>query len=286
MLQSKLIFTTSTLKVAGSVVSEILFRKANIVRCTSTSAAIFGRTQWSYTRPRNTDMTIEDLPRRLRDGKFYRNQSKSGRGEDGRIKIQHKGGGHQRNFRIVDTVRVPVSEPGQEPKAIKDRILQIGYDPFRTAHIAHVAGNGGNQTKLILCPHETKVGDILTASRGKPASLARMIPGDAYPLEYLPLGTMVHSIEKLPGEGGIYCRAAGTYATLLRKSDDIAVLKCPDKRRPQLTVSVKCLAVIGRASNINKKHEIIGKAGRSRWLNRKPRGQTGKDRWHHKKKVR
>ena len=259
--------------------------KPSTIRVISTSVIDNGRTQWSYTRPRNTHMELK-VPRRLLDGKFYRNQGKSGRGADGRIKIRHKGGGHARNWRIVDLVRVPLHEEGEAPKTIRDRVLQIGYDPFRSAHIALVAGDGANQTKLIICPHETKIGDIITASRDKPVSLARMIPGDAYPLEHLPISTMVHNIERFPGSGGHFCRAAGMYGVIIRKADGNVVLKCPGKNRPQITVGAQCLGTIGRASNIEKKHEIIGKAGRSRWLNRKPKGQTGKDRWHHKKKVR
>jgi len=255
------------------------------IKCLSTSSQLLGRTQWSYTRPRDTGMKMH-IPKRLLDGKFYRNQSKGGRGPDGRVQIRHKGGGHQRNFRIVDTIRVPLSEVGKEAIVVKDRIVEIGYDPFRSGHIALVAGNGSNQSKIILAPHEAKVGDIITSSRGPPASLARMIPGDAHPIFHLPLGTMVHNVERVPGEGGAFCRAAGTYATILRKTEAEAVLKCQGKSRPEVTVPVNCLATIGRVSNVNKKHEIIGKAGRSRWLNRRPKGQTGKDRWHHRKKVR
>jgi len=241
------------------------------------------RTQWSYTRPRNTGMRM-DIPRRLLDGKYYRNQGKGGRGADGRIVIRHKGGGHQRNWRILEKVRVPLHKSGEEPITIKDRILQIGYDPFRTGNIALVAGNGSNQTKLILCPHETKVGDIITASRGAPVSIARMIPGDAYPLEHLPLGTMVHDIEKKVGSGGAYCKAAGTYAILSSKTETHAYLKLASKSRSQLVVHVKSLAVIGKVSNPGQCYLPIGKAGRSRWLNRRPRGKTGLARRHNKKK--
>ena len=251
----------------------------------SVSTVENGRTQWSYTRPRNTHMHM-DLEKHLIDGKFYRSQKKGGRGEDGRIKIRHIGGGHQRNFRIVDLVRVPLLKDEQS-KVIKDRILQIGYDPFRTANIALVAGNGSNKTKLIVCPYLAKVGDILTASREKPESLARMIPGDAYPLEHLPIGTMVHNIESTPGEGAKYARSAGMYATIVQKTpENKVVLKFNSGTRTEVVVDMKCLAVIGRVSNIDKKKEVIGKAGRNRWLNRRPKGQTGKDRWHHKKKVR
>ena len=272
--------------------SEVLKAIPACSRVLSTTASDLGRTQWSYTRPRNTHMELH-VPRRLRDGKFYRNQGKSGRGEDGRIKIRHKGGGAQRNWRIVDLIRVPSHQADSNVdslakiNSITDRVLAIGYDPFRSANIALVAGNGSNQTRLILCPYETKIGDVITASRGKPASLARMIPGDAYPLEHLPISTMVHNIERVPGEGGQFCRAAGMYGTIIRKNPDgNVVLKCPGKNRPQLIVNKKCLATIGRVSNIDQKHRVIGKAGRSRWLNHKPKGQTGKDRWHHRKKVR
>lgn len=284
MLVNRIIKSISTLRHVGHEVLTQPFQPT-FGRFFGTAASDHGRTQWSYTRPRNTHMDLH-VPRRLLDGKYYRNQGKSGRDSNGRIKIRHKGGGAQRNWRIVDLVRVPLHEDGEEPRTIRDRVLQIGYDPFRSAHIASVAGDGANQTKLILCPHETKIGDIFTASRGKPASLARMIPGDAYPLEYLPISTMVHNIERTPGLGGHFCRAAGMYGTIIRKADGKVVLRCPGKNRPQLIVDEKCLATIGRASNINKKHEIVGKAGRSRWLNRKPKGQTGKDRWHHRKKVR
>jgi len=269
----------------GCRVEAIKYEVSIVSRLLSTTASHQGRTQWSYTRPRDTHMELY-VPKRLRDGKFYRNRGKSGRGEDGRIKIRHKGGGAQRNWRIVDMVRVPLHEENEPVKTITDRVLAIGYDPFRTANIAMVAGDGSNQTKLILCPHEMKVGDVITASRDKPISLARMIPGDAYPLQHLPISTMVHNIEREPGLGGHFCRAGGMYGTIIRKMDGNVVLKCPGKNRPQITVNAKCLATIGRASNINQKHEVIGKAGRSRWLNRKPKGQTGKDRWHHRKKVR
>ena len=283
MLLNRIRSSWSSINVIGKEIASKTVSHQLCMRTLSTSNWIYGRTQWSYTRPKDTHMELH-VPKRLIDGKFYRNQTKSGRGEDGRIKIRHKGGGHQRNWRIVDLVRVPIDE--NTVTTIKDRVLQIGYDPFRTGNIALVAGNGANQTKLILCPHETKIGDILTSSRGKPASLARMIPGDAYPLEHLPIATMVHNIEETPGMGGHYCRAAGMYGVITRKADGKVYIKCPGKNRPQVIVSEKCLGTIGRVSNIDKKHEIIGKAGRSRWLNRKPKGQTGKDRWHHRKKVR
>jgi len=242
-----------------------------------------GQTQWSRTRPRNTGRRME-LPRRLTDGKFYRNQSKGGRNAEGHTEIRHIGGGRQRNWRLVEKVRVPLLAADEEPVVIRDRILQIGYDPFRSGDLALVAGNSSMKTRLILAPHLMKVGDIITASRGPPQSASRMIPGDAYPLEYLPFGTMVHNIERVPGGGGVHCCSGGTHAVLVRKTETHAILKNSSKIIPQLVIDLKCLAVVGQVSNPNHHLLPIGKAGRNRWLNKRPKGLTGKDRWHHKKK--
>lgn len=258
-----------------------------------TTPSAHTRTVWSYTRPRNTGRKI-DVPKRLLDGSYYRNQQKAGRDPiTGRVVIRHKGGGHQRNWRIVDKVRVPLHQPGEEPITIKDRILQIGYDPFRSGDIALVAGNGSRQTKLILAPHGLKVGDIVTASRGEPASVSRLMSGDAYPLRYLPVGTIVHSIERIPGRGAELCQSGGMGAIVTGKTEQIIQLtelgkkKTSEKKKGKerkFAVSPDCLAVIGIVSNPGHSNLEIGKAGRNRWLNRRPKGQTGKDRWHHRPK--
>jgi len=258
-----------------------------------TSPSPFTRTSWSYTRPRNTGRKI-DLPRRLIDGTYYRNQQKGGRDPiTGRCVIRHKGGGHQRNWRIVDKLRVPLHQPGEEPITVKDRILQIGYDPFRTGDIALVAGNGSNQTKLILAPHGLNVGDTITASRGEPPSVSRLIPGDAYPLKFLPAGTIVHSIERIPGEGAQLIQAGGMGAMITGRTDtkvklkEVAKKKTTEKtkgRERKFELNQDCLAVIGLVSNPGHSDLEIGKAGRNRWLNRRPKGMTGKDRWHNRPK--
>eukprot|EP00794_Sanderia_malayensis_P003366 gene3366-3855_t len=246
----------------------------------STSAMASGRTKWSYTRPRKSIPNMK-LPRYLIDGSVLRGQRRSGRGLDGRILIRHKGGGHARNKRLLDMVRVPATTD-EGPMKVVDKVLQIGYDPSRSARIAKLAGDSSNRYKLIIAADGLKPGDIITASRGPPASLARLAVGDAYPLAKLPIGTTVHCIEETVGDGAMLARAAGTYGTLVRKTTEEAVLKMNNKR--QQTVPVDALAVIGRVSNPNHRNEVIGKAGRSRWLGRRPKGQTGKDRWLHKKK--
>jgi len=255
-----------------------------------TSSSPLTRTAWSFTRPRNTGRKIE-LPRRLIDGSYYRNQQKGGRDPiTGRCVIRHKGGGHQRNWRIVDKLRVPLHQPGEEPITIKDRILQIGYDPFRTGDIALVAGNGSNQTKLILAPHGLKVGDTITASRGEPPSVSRLIPGDAYPLKFLPAGTIVHSIERIPGEGAQLIQSGGMGAQITGRTETNVKLREVAKKKKtkggerKFEVNSECLAVIGIVSNPGHNDLEIGKAGRNRWLNQRPKGMTGKDRWHNRPK--
>jgi len=225
------------------------------------------------------------------DGTFYRNGQKSGRDPDtGRIVIRHKGGGHQRNWRIVDKVRVPLNVEGEEPVTIRDRVIQIGYDPFRSGNIALVAGSGSNQTKLILAPEGVQVGDILTSSRGPPEKVSRMKAGDAYPIGTIPTGTMVHAIESKPGQGSSYCQAAGMYAVVTRKTETkVYARECGERKKnkqdaKEFELDPRCLAAIGMVSNPGHADLEIGKAGRTRWLNGRPKGQTGKDRWHHRKK--
>ena len=239
-----------------------------------------GRTLWSLTKEKQ-NLPKTWIPRYLLDGSITRTQRKGGRGLDGRIEIKHKGGGHSRNFRIVDLTRVPINE---EAAVIKDKVIAIAYDPNRSARIAKVAGNLSNKYKLIIATEGMKTGDIITASRCKPVSLAKLASGDAYPLSTLPLGTMVCLIEKEVGAGGFYARSAGTHATLIRRTDETAIIKTNAKM--EYEVPVNALAVIGRVSNLNHRNRVIGKAGRSRWLNRRPKGQTGKARWLHKKKKR
>lgn len=270
----------SAIPIAQRVLASenVLIPKA-MTRLFTTSSLDLGRTKWSYIRPR-IGLPKMKLPQYLYDGSILRGQRRAGRGLDGRHRIRHKGGGHARNYRFIDYVRVPVSE---QPMKIKDKVIQIGYDPSRSARIAKVAGDLNNQYRLIIAADGLQAGDIITASRGPPVSLARLNPGDAYPLSTLPVGTMVHCIEEKVGEGAYHARSAGTFGTLMRKVGDQAVVKMNTKT--EHSVPIDALASIGRVSNPNHRNEIVGKAGRSRWLGRRPKGQTGKDRWLHKKKC-
>ena len=245
-------------------------------RSITTSSIASGRTPYSYLGKRQGIPNMP-IPKYLKDGTVRRGNGRSGRNNTGRITIRHRGGGHPQTYRIIDFVRVPFEKEATEPSVIKDKILQIGYDPCRSARIALCAGNGCNKQKLVIAPDGIKVGDVLTASRGGPASISRIQPGDAYPLGKLPIGTVVHNVELTPGKGAQLARAAGTSVQLIRKTEEYAVIQLPSKK--EKSISLDCLATIGRASNIDHKHKIIGKAGRSRWLGRRPKGKTGKDRW-------
>jgi large subunit ribosomal protein L2 len=217
------------------------------------------------------------VPKYLKDGMVRRGNGRSGRNNTGRITIRHRGGGHPQTYRIIDFVRAPVEEETKEPKVIRDKILHIGYDPCRSARIALCAGDGSNRQKLVIAPDGAGVGDVLTASRNAPTSISRIKPGDAYPLGKLPIGTVVHNVELKPGKGAQLARAAGTSVQLIRKTEEHAVIQLPSKK--EKSVSIDCLATVGRASNVDHRHEIIGKAGRARWLGKRPKGKTGKDRW-------
>jgi large subunit ribosomal protein L2 len=222
------------------------------------------------------------VPRYLKDGTVRRHKGRSGRNHSGKIVIRHRGGGHNQTYRIIDFVRAPFMKTTDTPPVIKEKVLQIGYDPCRSARIALVAGNGSNRQKLLIAPDTVQVGDVVTSHRGKPESLALLKPGDAYPLKYLPIGTIVHNVELKPGKGAQLARAAGTSAQLIRKTTDTAVVRLPSKE--EKVVNNLCMASVGRVSNIDRKNRVIGKAGRNRWLNRRPKGQTGIDRTHWKKK--
>ncbi|XP_031563702.1 39S ribosomal protein L2, mitochondrial-like [Actinia tenebrosa] len=247
----------------------------------STSSPLVGRTHYSFMKiPRS--IPNMPVPRYLKDGTMRRHKGRSGRNHSGKISIRHRGGGHSQTYRIIDFVRAPFMKGAENPPLIKEKVLQVGYDPCRSARIALVAGNGSNRQKLLIAPDTVQVGDIVTSHRGKPESLALLKPGDAYPLKYLPIGTVVHNIELKPGKGAQLARAAGTSAQLIRKSKDTAVVRLPSKE--EKVISDLCMASVGRVSNIDRKNRVIGKAGRNRWLNRRPKGQTGIDRTHWKKK--
>lgn len=180
---------------------------------------------------------------------------KGGRNHSGRITAFHIGGGHKQKYRIIDFKRSIRNIPGV--------VQSIQYDPNRSAFIALICYNNGI-ISYILAPHNLKVGDIIEAG-----SLVDIKIGNALAIEDIPVGTVIHNIEMKPGKGGQIARAAGTYATLIKKGNDGYSMIRLSSGEQRLVLS-KNYATIGIVSNIDNNNIKLGKAGTSRWLGRKP----------------
>jgi len=180
--------------------------------------------------------------------------STGGRNNQGRITSRFRGGGHKQRYRIVDFKRARIGIP-----AVVD---SIQYDPSRSARIALLAYVDGEKA-YILAPDGLKAGDQVVSSRN-----ADIKPGNAMPLRYMPLGTMVHAVELKIGKGAQLVRSAGTAAQLMAKDGDYAQLRLPSGEVRK--VHLDCRATVGQVSNIEHSRLSLGKAGRSRWLGRRP----------------
>ncbi len=177
-----------------------------------------------------------------------------GRNNNGRITSWHRGGGHKRKYRIIDFKR--------NKREIPARVAAIEYDPNRTARIALLNYSDGEK-RYILAPDGLQVNDILLAGEEAPLK-----PGNAMPLEKIPVGLMIHNIEMRENKGGQIARSAGTAAQLMAKEGKWAMIKLPSSEVRK--VSLQCYATIGQVSNVEHFNISIGKAGRSRWLGRRP----------------
>jgi large subunit ribosomal protein L2 len=187
--------------------------------------------------------------------------SKGGRNNRGRITAWHRGGGHKRAYRLVDFRRTRFEQVAT--------VERLEYDPNRTAFIALVKYEDGEQA-YILAPQRLAAGDKVVSSKGQ----ADVKPGNAMPLERMPVGTIVHNVEMKPGKGGQIARSAGTYAQYVGRDQGWAILRLNSGE--QRRVHGTCLATVGAVSNQDHANTSIGKAGRSRWLGRRPvnRGVT------------
>ncbi|GFT10192.1 39S ribosomal protein L2, mitochondrial [Nephila pilipes] len=190
--------------------------------------------------------------------------------ETGRVVVRTIGGGHKKKFRWVDFKR----EGPKDGSVLEELVVQVRYDPCRTARIALVAS--GDHKRWIIAAENTKVGDILKTSAVIPRIPVRPVEGDAHPIGALPIGTLIHNIEYTPGGGGMCCKAAGTSAQYIRKLDDKCIVQLPSKR--QMLLDEKCMVVIGRVSNIDHGSIPIGSPNRLRWLGKRPRSGL----WHRK----
>lgn len=178
-----------------------------------------------------------------------------GRNSSGRMTMRYIGGGHKRQYRIIDFAR--------ERDGVAAVVKTIEYDPNRTARIALVVYADGEK-RYIIAPTGLKVGQNIMSGKGVAPEL-----GNTLYLSEIPLGTIVHNIELRPGQGGIMARSAGSYAQLLAREGNFAVLKLPSGETRMVLVT--CKATIGSVSNSDHALEKSGKAGRSRWLGRRPR---------------
>ncbi|MFQ5747380.1 MAG: 50S ribosomal protein L2 [Gemmatimonadota bacterium] len=180
---------------------------------------------------------------------------KSGRNHHGRITSRRRGGGHKRRYRRIDFKRDKHGVPG--------RVAEIEYDPNRSARIALIHYVDGEK-RYILHPRGLRQGDVIVSG---PGSEPR--PGNCLPLSEIPLGTTVHAVELAPGRGAQMARSAGAAVHVLAREGDMVTLKLPSTEVRM--VRGECMATIGQVGNVE--HELIrsGKAGRSRWLNRRPK---------------
>jgi len=177
-----------------------------------------------------------------------------GRNNRGRITARHRGGGHKKRYRVVDFRRDKAGVPG--------RVASVEYDPNRSARIALIHYADGEK-RYILWPLGLEVGATVVAS-----DEAEIQPGNAMRLTAIPLGTWVHNIEMQIGKGGQLCRSAGAYAQVMAKEGKLVLLRLPSGELRQ--VHYNCRATIGQVGNLEHENQVIGKAGRSRWLGRRP----------------
>ena len=177
-----------------------------------------------------------------------------GRNHHVRKTSRHRGGGHKRRYRVIDFKRNKFDIPA--------KVQTIEYDPNRTARIALLAYADGEK-RYIIAPNGLKVGDtVISGSKVSPDL------GNALELRHMPPGTFIHAIELNPGQGATICRSAGTVAQLLGKQDKYVSVKLPSGEVRMILGT--CLATVGTTSNPDHMNTTIGKAGRSRWLGRRP----------------
>jgi len=177
------------------------------------------------------------------------------RNAKGRITCRHRGGGHKRHYRVIDFKRDKIAIPA--------KVASIEYDPNRSTRIALLHYVDGEK-RYILAPLNLKINDIVES--GPDADIK---PGNALPLSNIPLGTQIHNIELRAGKGGQIVRSAGTYAQLMAKEDRYALIRLPSSEVRM--VLLNCRATVGQLGNVAHEKIELGKAGRKRWLGRRPK---------------
>jgi large subunit ribosomal protein L2 len=184
-----------------------------------------------------------------------------GRNNQGRMTMRRRGGGHKRRYRVIDFKRTKFDK--RTKLGVPGRVAAIEYDPNRSAFIALVVYADGDK-RYILAPLGLKVGAKISAGPDAPIQV-----GNALPLANIPLGATVHNVELNPGRGGQLARSAGAEVQLLGRDGGRAQLRLPSGENRE--VPVQCMATLGQVGNIEHANIVVGKAGRSRWLGRRPK---------------
>lgn len=186
---------------------------------------------------------------------------KAGRNNNGRVTSRRRGGGVKRLYRVVDFKRDKIGVPA--------RVAEIEYDPNRTARIALLHYADGEK-RYILAPQGLRQGDsVMSGVDSRTGQVADIKPGNALEMARIPVGTNIHNVELTPGNGGQMCRSAGSYAQLIAKEGKYALLRLPSGEVRKVLAS--CMATVGQVGNISHENISLGKAGRNRWLGRRPK---------------
>jgi len=178
-----------------------------------------------------------------------------GRNNSGKMTMRYLGGGHKKRFRVIDFKR--------DKEGIPATVKSVEYDPNRSARIALLYYADGEK-RYIVAPHGIKVGQEVVSGKGVSPDI-----GNAMYLSEIPFGTIIHNVELRPGQGAKMARSAGSYAQLMTRDGKFAILKMPSGETRMILQT--CKATVGMVSNIDHSLEVSGKAGRSRWLGRRPR---------------
>ena len=202
-----------------------------------------------------TSLTFDEITTNEPHGPLTESLHRSGgRNSHGELTSWWRGGGHKRLYRIIDFKR--------DKKNIPATVATIEYDPNRSARIALLTYADGEK-RYILQPVGMKVGDKVIAGDN-----VDILPGNCLPLKHIPLGTTIHNVELRPGKGGQIARSAGSAIQLVAREGDYASLRMPSGEIRKILV--ECVATIGQVGNIDHENVAIGKAGRSRWLGKRP----------------
>ncbi|MSQ78814.1 MAG: 50S ribosomal protein L2 [Flavobacteriaceae bacterium] len=199
-----------------------------------------------------TELTVGNQPERSLLAKISKS---GGRNQSGKMTMRYIGGGHKKRYRVIDFKR--------SKQGIEATVKTVEYDPNRSCFISLIEYTDG-ELNYIIAPNGIKVDQKVMSGPGSDPNV-----GNALPLSEVPLGSLIHNIEIKPGQGGKMSRSAGSYCQLLARNEKYATLKMPSGEARMILVT--CLATIGSVSNPDHNQVYSGKAGRSRWLGRRPR---------------